>query len=62
MPSTGGDSDEELIQAVKDSKISEELVDCRMDELLDVVLSTRAAVDSVKGKEFYVDAHHAMVT
>ena len=60
MPSTGGDSDEELVQAVKDGKISEELVDRRVDELLDVVLSTRAAVDPVKGKEFYVDAHHAM--
>ena len=60
MPSTGGDSDEELIQAVKDGRISEELVDRRVDELLDVVLSTRASVDPVKGKEFYVDAHHAM--
>ena len=60
MPSTGGDSDEELIQAVKDGRISEELVDRRVDELLDVVLSTRAAVDPEKGKKLYVDAHHAM--
>ena len=60
MPSTGGDSDEELIQAVKDGRISETMIDKRVDELLDVVLSTRAAVDPVKGKEFYVDAHHAM--
>ena len=62
MPSTGGDSDEELIQAVKDGRISEELVDRRVDELLDVVLSTRSAVDKVRSlhKEFYTDAHHAM--
>ena len=60
MPSTGGDSDEELIQAVKGGKISEELVDRRVDELLDVVLSTRKAVDPLKGKPFDVDAHHAM--
>ena len=62
MPSTGGDSDEELIQAVKDGKISEELVDRRVDELLDVMLSTRLAVDKVRSlrKDFYVDAHHAM--
>ena len=62
MPSTGGDSDEELIQAVKDGKISEELVDRRVDELLDVVLSTRSAVDKVRSlrKDFYVDAHHSM--
>ncbi len=60
MPSTGGDSDEELIQAVKDGRISEELVDRRVDELLDVVLSTRKAVDPLKGKPFDVEAHHAM--
>ena len=62
MPSTGGDSDEELIQAVKDGKISEELVDKRVDELLDVVLSTRSAVDKVRRlhKDFYTDAHHSM--
>ena len=62
MPSTAGDSDEELIQAVKDGKISEELVDRRVDELLEVVLSTRSAVDKVRSlhKDFYTDAHHAM--
>ena len=60
MPSTGGDSDEELIQAVTDGKISEELVDRRVDEILDVILSTRKAVDPLKGKPFDMDAHHAM--
>lgn len=60
MPSTGGDSDEELIRAVKAGRISEELIDRRVDELLDVILSTRAAVDKAKGKPFDVDAHHAM--
>ena len=59
MPSTGGDSDEELIAAVKAGKISEELVNRRVDELLDVVLSARTAVDPLKGKPFDVDAHHA---
>ena len=59
MPSTGGDSDEELIAAVKAGKISEELVDRRVDELLDVVLSTRAAVEPMKGRSFDEDAHHA---
>ena len=60
MPSTGGDSDEELIAAVKAGKISEALIDRRVDELLDVVLSTRKAVDPLKGKDFDKDAHHAM--
>ncbi len=60
MPLTGGDSDEELITAVKSGKISEKLVDRRVDELLDVVLSTRKAVDPLKGKAFDVEAHHAV--
>ena len=60
MPTTGGDSDEELIQAVKDGKISEEVIDQRLDELLDVILSTRAAVDPLKGKEFDKENHHAV--
>ena len=60
MPSTGGDSDEELIRAVRDGKIREEMVDQRVDELLDVMLRTREAVDPRKGKSFDVDAHHAM--
>ena len=60
MPSTGGDSDEELVAAVKAGKISEKLIDKRVDELLDVVLATRKSVDLRKGKGFDVDAHHAM--
>ncbi|MCD8125929.1 MAG: glycoside hydrolase family 3 C-terminal domain-containing protein [Clostridiales bacterium] len=60
MPSTGGDSDEELVQAVKDGRISEDIVDTRVDEILDVILPTRAACDAVKGTSFDVEAHHAM--
>ena len=60
MPSTGGDSDEELIDAVRSGKIPVEMVDKRVDEILDVILSTRKAVDPLKGKEFNIDAHHAM--
>ncbi len=59
MPSTGGDSPHQLMQAVYEGRISEEEVDVRVDELLDVVLSTRKAVDDLKGKPFDVDAHHA---
>ena len=60
MPSTGGDSDEELLKAVQDGKISEAMVDKRVDEILDVILSTRKAVDPLKGKPFDVEAHHKM--
>ena len=60
MPSTGGDSDEELLRAVKDGRIDEETIDRRVDELLDVMLSTRAAVDPLMGKPFDKEAHHRL--
>ncbi len=59
MPSTGGDGPRQLMQAVADGRITEAEVDVRVDELLDVMLSTRKAVDARKGKPFDVEAHHA---
>ena len=58
MPTTGGDSAEQLIKAVKQGKIDIKLVDRRVDELLDVVLSTHKAVEAYKGKGFDKKAHH----
>ena len=60
MPTTGGDSDLELIQAVRDGKISEEIINQRVDEILDVILPVTAAVAPLEGKPFDLDAHHAM--
>ena len=60
MPTTGGDGPRQLMQAVKDGKITEHEVDVRVDELLDVVLPARAAVDKYKGKKFDADAHHML--
>ena len=60
MPTTGGDSDLELVEAVKSGKLSEELLDQRVDELLDVILSTTKAVASLTGKPFDIEKHHAM--
>ncbi len=59
MPTTGGDSAEQLIRAVKEGRIGEEMVDRRVDELLDVVFLTHAALQPYKGKSFDVEAHHA---
>lgn len=59
MPSSGGDGPRQLMQAVADGKITEKEVDVRVDELLDVMLSTRKAVNPLKGKPFDKDAHHA---
>ena len=60
MPTTGGDSDLELVEAVKSGRLSEELLDRRVDELLDVILSTTRAVKPLEGKPFDVEKHHAM--
>lgn len=61
MPTTGGDSDLELVDAVKSGRLSQELLDRRVDELLDVILSTTKAVKPLSGKPFDVEKHHAMV-
>ena len=60
MPTTGGDSAEQLIAAVKAGKVQESMVDRRVDELLDVVLSTHKAVSKYKDRSFDVEAHHAV--
>lgn len=59
MPTTGGDSSEQLIAAVKEGMVEESVVDRRVDELLDVVLSTYEAAKPYKGKNFDSEAHHA---
>lgn len=58
MPTTGGDSDLELVEAVKSGRLSQELLDRRVDELLDVILPVTAAVKPLEGKSFDIDAHH----
>lgn len=58
MPTTGGDSDEELIQAVREGRISEELIDKRLNEILDVIFSAGEAVEKAAGAAFDVETHH----
>jgi len=58
MPTTGGDSDLELVQAVQDGKLSEDVLNQRVDELLDVILPVTKAVKELEGKPFDLDAHH----
>ncbi len=60
MPTTGGDGPTYLMRAVGEGKISQELVDRRVDELLDVVLSTAEAIKRHGGKPFDPEAHHAV--
>ena len=55
MPATGDDSACQLLAAVKSGRITEQEIDQRVDELLDVVLSTQA--DAVPAD---ADAQHAV--
>ena len=47
MPCPGGDSIRELMKAVKDGKVTEADLDARLDELLELVLSTHAVFDDL---------------
>lgn len=58
MPTTGGDSAEQLIAAVKAGRIGEDLVDRRVDEFLDAALSVHEAVKRYEGKSFDRRKHH----
>ena len=60
MPTTGGDSDLKLVQAVKDGKISEEIINQRADEILDVILPVTESVKKYENRPFDIDAHHRM--
>lgn len=57
MPTTGGDSDRLLAQAVRAEELSEELLDQRLDEYLGVLFDTAISDDAPT--EFDQDAHHA---
>ena len=59
MPCPGGDSIRELMKAVKDGKVTEADLDARLDELLELVLSTHAAVEKAP-RTFDAAAHHAL--
>ena len=57
MPGTIGDSDREIFKALKDGRITEEVIDRRVDELLDVILWTHPAT-SRENTSFDEQAHH----
>ena len=59
MPAPGGDAVRELMKAVQTGKITEADVDARLEELLELVFTTKAAVDAAPGK-FDADAHHVL--
>ena len=59
MPFPGGDSIRELKAAVESGRITEADIDARLDELMELVLDTHAAVEQAP-KTFDADAHHKL--
>ncbi len=57
MPTTGNNSDLEVIEAVKDGRLSMEILDKRVDQFLDVVFKIKSKSQDLKG-EFDKDEHH----
>lgn len=59
MPVSGLSSVRELMNAVKKGELSEDVIDARCDEAIDLVLSVKPAVDAAPDS-FDIDAHHAI--
>ena len=59
MPAPGPDLAMQIVNAVKEGRLEESVVDERLRELLKVMESTRAAVEAAP-KSFDIDAHHAL--
>ena len=59
MPGTIGDSDRELMASLKAGEITEGEIDLRVDQLLDVILTTHQATAGGK-RDFDQEAHHAV--
>lgn len=59
MPTTAGESNEEIIEAIKSGQIKEEVLDECVDRLLDLIFTTEKAFDKAP-TQFNVDEHHKM--
>ena len=57
MPTSGGETDLEVLQAVKDGRIEERYVDESVDRILEMVLTAKKAIDA-GARSFDKDAHH----
>lgn len=57
MPTTGGETDQEIIRAIQDGKVQEEVLDECVDRLLELIFTTEEANNKVH-VEFDVEKHH----
>ncbi len=60
MPAPGLGEVAELMEAVRSGRVSESDLDARVDEAIELVLSTRAGTENAPAS-FDVEAHHALV-
>ena len=58
MPTTGNDGKRLLLEAIKKGTLTEEVLNERVDTLLDMVLELSTQKDSKEKKDFDVDEHH----
>ncbi len=58
MPSSGGYNTKKVIEAVKNGELSEEILNKRVDTVVDLILKSKPALE--KGCEFSFDEHHAI--
>lgn len=59
MPTDLGDSDIEIVQAVKAGTLSEEQVDACIDRLLELTFTTQEVIEKAS-REFSIDKHHEL--
>jgi beta-glucosidase len=58
MPTTGGDSDREIVEAVQTGILSEELLDQRVDKLLEIINEIHPVLEKGKNCAFNREEHH----
>lgn len=60
MPGTGNSGVYDIVQAVKNGDLTEEILDQRLDELLTVIFDTHQTTEEKKGASFDIEAHHKL--
>lgn len=60
MPGTGNSGVYDIVQAVKNKTLKEEILDQRLDELLKGIFDTHQATAQKKGTSFDVERHHIL--
>ncbi len=60
MPGTGDSGMKDILRAVAEGTLAEEVLDERLDEMLGVIFATHQATASGKGTQFDVEKHHEL--